>query len=97
MCDTGHHKILARGEIIFHAARDGRGDGTGIRGRSLLENVKVTIGGLDAPVQYAGPQNEYPGLDQVNVAIPKALRGRGQVDLLLTVDGVAANPVRLRF
>ena len=33
----------------------------------------------------------YFGLDQVNVKLPKSLRGRGEVDVVLTVDGVAAN------
>jgi len=44
--------------------------GTGIRGRSSLSNVAVTIGGVSAQVLYAGPQGTYPGLDQVNVGLP---------------------------
>ena len=68
--------------------------GTGIRGGA---NVTARIGGLEAPVLYAGPQGQYTGLDQVNVRIPRELRGRGEMDLLLTVDGRSANLVRLLF
>src|SRR5262249_55511404 len=43
--------------------------GTGIRGRQSRESILVTIGGQTAPVLYAGPQNEFPGLDKVDVAL----------------------------
>jgi hypothetical protein len=33
----------------------------------------------------------------VNVALPKSLRGAGNVTVLLTVDGQTANPVTLNF
>jgi hypothetical protein len=39
-------------------------------------------------VLCAGDQLHYAGLDQVNLTIPRSLRGRGTVDLVLTVDGV---------
>ncbi|MFB3827327.1 MAG: hypothetical protein ACE15B_11190 [Bryobacteraceae bacterium] len=71
--------------------------GTGIRNRQALTDAQATIGGIAAPVMYAGAQAQYPGLDQVNVQVPKALAGRGEVTLQLVVAGVAANPVTLRF
>lgn len=73
--------------------------GTGIRGRSSPANVKVIIDGVEAPVEYSGPQGEFPGLDQVNVKLPRALAGRNeeQLELLLTADGVPANEVYLTF
>lgn len=71
--------------------------GTGIRGRSALSGVTAKVGGLDAQVQYAGAQSQYAGLDQVNVAVPRALAGQGEVDLVLTVDGKAANTVRVNI
>jgi uncharacterized protein (TIGR03437 family) len=40
--------------------------GTGIRGRSSLARVTVTIDGVTAPALYAGPAPGYTGLDQVN-------------------------------
>jgi hypothetical protein len=33
----------------------------------------------------------------VNIALPKSLKGSGNVTVQLTVDGVAANPVSLNF
>jgi len=46
---------------------------------------------------YAGPQFGYVGLDQVNVLLPKSLRGSGNVTAMLTVDGQSANAVSLSF
>ncbi len=65
---------------------------TGIRGAAT---VTCTVGGMSVPVSYAGPQNTYPGLDQVNIAIPPALAGSGEVNVVVTADGTASNPVRL--
>ncbi|MBI1766214.1 MAG: hypothetical protein HYR56_32825, partial [Acidobacteria bacterium] len=71
--------------------------GTGTRGRSSLASVSVTIGGVAAEVLYAGPQGGFVGLDQLNVRLPRALSGRGEVELALSVEGVAANAVRVSF
>jgi uncharacterized protein (TIGR03437 family) len=70
--------------------------GTGIRGVSSLSGVRVTIGGIDVPVLSAGAQSQYAGLDQVNVELPGSLRGRGDVDVALVVDGKPANVVTIR-
>jgi len=67
--------------------------GTGLRGRSVLSAVRVRMGGADAEVLYAGAQGGFAGLDQVNVGIPRSLRGRGEVLVEVTVDGVGANQV----
>jgi uncharacterized protein (TIGR03437 family) len=69
--------------------------GTGIRGRTSLADVNVTIGGVTAPALYAGPQGTYPGLDQVNVGLPMTLHGAGVVDVVLTVNGQASNTVQI--
>jgi uncharacterized protein (TIGR03437 family) len=71
--------------------------GTGIRNRTSLGNVGVTINGIAVPAQYAGPQSQFPGLDQVNVGLPLNLRGSGETDLILTVDGQPANTVRVNI
>jgi len=71
--------------------------GTGIRARSPLSAVAAKIGGVDAPVLYAGAQGSFVGLDQVNLRVPRSLIGRGQVDLALTVDGQVANTVRVNI
>ena len=69
--------------------------GTGIRGRSSLSAVSARIGGVDAPVDYAGPVAGLTGLDQVNLRVPRSLAGRGEVDIVLTVDGKTANTVKV--
>jgi uncharacterized protein (TIGR03437 family) len=69
--------------------------GTGIRGRSSLSATTVSINGAPVDVLYAGSQLQYPGLDQINVPIPAALAGSGEVDVTVNVDGRAANVVRI--
>ena len=69
--------------------------GTGIRGRPALSQVVVTVGGVAAPVLYGGDQVQYAGVDQINVQLPASLAGRGDVSVVATVDGVAANVVRI--
>jgi len=67
--------------------------GTGIRNRSSLSNVTVTLNDVNVPVLYAGPQPEFAGLDQVNVALRLDLRGTGESNVVLVVDGQTSNPV----
>jgi uncharacterized protein (TIGR03437 family) len=69
--------------------------GTGLRRRSSLSAVSVKVGGIDAPVIYAGEQGGFAGLDQINVQLPRGLCGRGEVDVTLTVDGKSANSVKV--
>ena len=69
--------------------------GTGIRNRSALNQVTASIGGVNAPVSFAGNQGQFPGVDQINVQIPRNLAGRGVVDVVLRVSGVNANTVRI--
>jgi uncharacterized protein (TIGR03437 family) len=72
--------------------------GTGIRGSTALENVVLTIGSVPVVVRYAGPQEEFPGVDQINAGpLPHSLKGRGDVDAILTVNGKISNRVKLRF
>ncbi len=71
--------------------------GTGIRGRSSLAHVTATIGGENVDVLFAGPQGQFPGLDQVNLSLPQGLHARGETDVVLTVDGHEANKVRVNL
>lgn len=71
--------------------------GTGIRSRSSLSAVTFTLGGENVPVLFAGPQGDFVGLDQINLQLPRTLSGRGDVEGVLTVDGVIANKIRLTF
>ena len=71
--------------------------GTGIRYRSSQANVICEIGGVKVPVEYAFVTPGYFGLDQVNVKIPASLDNRGEVDLVLTVDGRKAKTLRVNI
>lgn len=67
--------------------------GTGIRNRSSLANVTASINGTAVQVTYAGPQSQYPGLDQVNVIVPPGTSLTGTVTL--TVDYQTSNALTL--
>ena len=69
--------------------------GTGIRNGLPLGFVRASIGDVDAPVIFAGAQGQFPGLDQINVQIPRSLAGRGLVDLVLRVRSLNANTVKI--
>jgi len=71
--------------------------GTGIRGRSSLSAVSVTLGGVALQLTYAGAQGTDAGLDQVNARIDRSLIAMGALTLQLVVDGVAANPVTVKI
>lgn len=71
--------------------------GTGFRYRTGLSAVSATIGGTNASVSYAGVAPDFVGLDQSNILLPKSLAGRGEVDVLLSVDGKNSNTVKLNL
>lgn len=71
--------------------------GTGIRFRSSLSNVSAKLGGQIMEVLYAGPASEFLGLDQINIRLSRNLIGRGDVDFELSVDGLPANLLSLKF
>ena len=56
-----------------------------------------TVGGIGAPVLYAGPQGVQPGLDQFNVLIPPevATGGPQVVPIVFTAAGQTANTVNV--
>jgi uncharacterized protein (TIGR03437 family) len=56
----------------------------------------VTIGGVDYPAVYAGPEGNSPQLrDQVNVFLDRSLSGAGLVNALMKVDGSHSNLVEI--
>lgn len=69
--------------------------GTGIRHCSSLASVQASIGGLTLPVAYAGAQGDFVGLDQVNVLLPRSLAGRGEIEVILSVDHQITNTVKI--
>lgn len=71
--------------------------GTGIRFRSSLAGVTVNVGGTNQLVTFAQAQGTQVGLDQINVRLDSALRGRGEIDVFTTVDGRASNTVKVNI
>lgn len=65
--------------------------GTGLRGD---RNLRVRVDGLEIQPSFAGPQAEYPGLDQVNITLPATLAGRGDVPVMIET-GFMASPASL--
>ena len=66
--------------------------------RNFTGEVTVTVDGM--PVPFAGPvaQGQFEGLDQLNLGpLPRSLAGRGEVEIVVTVDGKQANVVTAKF
>ena len=58
--------------------------------------MSVTVGGLSAPVLFAGPAPGYAGEDQIHIGpLPAALAGKGSVNIVLSADGKLANTVNV--
>ena len=73
--------------------------GTGIRGRASRRDVIATVGGANVKVLGAVAQPQFIGLDQVNIGPfdRDTFQGRGEVDLVLTVEGEPTNAVTVNF
>lgn len=69
--------------------------GTGLRHRSSLANVSASIGGEEVEVLFAGAQQQFTGMNQINLRLPLNLAGRGEVDLVIRVDGRTINTLRI--
>ena len=67
--------------------------GTGIRHAA---KVTAAVSGAPATVLYAGQQDAYPGLDQVNLQLPNDLKA-GTLNIVVTAAGQAANSVMVNF
>jgi uncharacterized protein (TIGR03437 family) len=69
--------------------------GTGIRNRSSLSAVTVTINGIPLQPYYAGPAGDDNLEDQVNVSIPASLAHSGVVYLTVGIGTAMSNQVTL--
>ena len=69
--------------------------GTGFKFRSALSAVVCSIGGVNSETLYAGEAPGFAGLDQLNARLSRSLAGRGDVDVVVTVDGKISNTVRV--
>jgi uncharacterized protein (TIGR03437 family) len=70
--------------------------GTGLRG-ATAGGTHLGIGNTDPAVLYIGDQLQFPGLDQINVELPRELAGSGEVSIQLEIEGKQANSLTLRF
>ena len=69
--------------------------GTGLDSANANQ-VTVSINGQSIPVLFAGAQQQYPGLDQINVGpLPASLKSAGTVNVEVSVNGQSANTVTL--
>ena len=71
--------------------------GTGIRFRNATIPVTAIIGGIEVEVLYAGDQKEFVGLDQINLRLTPTLIGRGQVEITMSIEGNATNPLTIHL
>jgi uncharacterized protein (TIGR03437 family) len=71
--------------------------GTGIRNRASLAAVTATVGDAGAEVSFAGAQGGLVGLDQCNLRLLPSLAGRGEVDVVLSVESKPSNAVKVRI
>lgn len=90
----------ARGSVLqLFATGEGQTSPGGINGKLAaaplpkpVQPVKVQIGGVDAPVLYAGAApGLVAGLMQVNVQVPRSVSPGAAVSVMITV-GAAASP-----
>jgi uncharacterized protein (TIGR03437 family) len=68
--------------------------GSGIRNAGPNAVVRVTVGRIAVPVLSFGRADDV-GRDQVTIRLPAELRGAGETDLVMTVNGVLSNVVRI--
>jgi uncharacterized protein (TIGR03437 family) len=97
---NGTTKPAARGSVVFiyctgggvtsPATADGAVVGTPLP--QLTLPVSVSIGGVDAPVQYAGGvPGSVAGLVQINAQIPTSLSPANGLPIVITIGGVASS------
>jgi uncharacterized protein (TIGR03437 family) len=68
---------------------------TGVHGYAQNTPIRVDIGTDTVNALYAGPQGQFPGLDQINIPLPLSQRGKGTIEVTVTVDGMTSNPVKI--
>jgi uncharacterized protein (TIGR03437 family) len=56
-----------------------------------LVQPTVTIGGINAPVQFSGMAPGYPGVWQINVQVPKTVTPGNAVPLVVKAGGASSN------
>ena len=77
---------------VRHAPAANPNDANGV-----AEATVVTIQGVPAQVLYAGKQNDFVGLDQINVIIPPELAGMGEVQIKVITNGHTSNVTTMKL
>ena len=74
----------------------GLGQQTGVVGGNAVFTTALLA--RESPTIYAGPQNFYTGLDQVNILLPRTLIGLGELNLqlYLEVKNIGTNDTVIR-
>lgn len=67
--------------------------GTGMRFKA--GEMTATAGGVTGTPSFVGAQGGV-GLDQINLTIPQSMAGKGEMDLVFSVDGKQTNAVRIK-
>jgi uncharacterized protein (TIGR03437 family) len=77
--------------------------GTGVRGSDTTQAPVVCYFKTDATTfipmvaDYAGKQNDFVGVDQINIRLPRSLVGKGEISLYITgSSNTFSNTVKIR-
>jgi uncharacterized protein (TIGR03437 family) len=62
---------------------------------TLIGNAGVTIGGVPAPVSFAGLAPGFVGLYQVNVQVPQGVAAGDAVPVVLSTGAIVSNAVTI--
>ena len=92
-CSNGACRTVAI-PLSDSASTTVRLEGTGFRHAGTHAAIRVTVDDIPVPVVSFGPT---PGIgrDQLTIQLPGELRGHGETDLVMTVDGALSNVVRI--
>ena len=71
--------------------------GSGIGKPGTVSTASVNVGGVNVIPTYTGVQGTWAGLDQFNIPIPRAMVGKGKVEVIVTVNGKVSNTVNVTF
>jgi uncharacterized protein (TIGR03437 family) len=63
--------------------------------RHATAAITCDLAGQTILPSHSGPANAFPGLDQIEIAIPANLRDAGAVKLSCTADGVSSNKTNI--
>lgn len=77
--------------ILFGSGLRNAPNSDGNTANGVAESVEVTIGGVNAPVIYAGVAPGYVGLEQINIRIPDAAASNPNSAVTVKVRDVLSN------